>query len=518
MIRIVLLAISFIYGISNSVLGNTNNSFRKGKDYALFFAVNKYQHLDNLNNPIADAKKLAKKLEDQYEFEAEVIENPNRKEIKEKLEYYRDQFKSGAFDPNGQLIIFFTGHGVFDEGAKNGFFMPQDGEQEDLQATAIPYSYWRPFISNINCQHILVAIDACYSGTFDQKIIMKSGDVETDPSDFKRPKELTEKERLIQNNKDHKTRLYLTSSAKEKTPDKSQFSKKLFKALDEGGRRDGLLTAGEIFELYLKSVRPTPIFGEFLGDEAGSNFLFFPKEAKDLIGISKAEKEKIATFQSELQVWEAAKQKNTIGAYGDYKQQFPNGNFVDAAEVAMEKLGAEYIMSGNRMFDKRDNQTYQTVLLNGKSWMAQNLNYVTEDSYCYKDKDINCEKYGRLYTWEAAKKACPKGWHLPSDEEWKELANRAGGYYEFQRGDVKSPNKGYQNLMKKSSRNFSAQLGGYRYSNGNYDYLGKFGYYWGSTEYDDGNAWYFSFDSDDGKLYRYYNLKTGAQSVRCIKD
>jgi len=50
-----------------------------------------------------------------------------------------------------------------------------------------------------------------------------------------------------------------------------------------------------------------------------------------------------------------------------------------------------------------------------------------EDSYCYDGKVENCKTYGRLYTWEAAQRACPEGWHLPSDEEWYHLAFHFGG-------------------------------------------------------------------------------------------
>ena len=56
--------------------------------------------------------------------------------------------------------------------------------------------------------------------------------------------------------------------------------------------------------------------------------------------------------------------------------------------------------------------------------MAENLNYETEDgaqSWCYENKQENCDKNGRLYTFEAAKTACPPGWHIPSDPEWGEL-------------------------------------------------------------------------------------------------
>jgi uncharacterized protein (TIGR02145 family) len=58
--------------------------------------------------------------------------------------------------------------------------------------------------------------------------------------------------------------------------------------------------------------------------------------------------------------------------------------------------------------------------------MAENLNYDMPDSWCYDDDPENCAVYGRLYTWEAAKKACPECWHLPSEEEWVILERHLG--------------------------------------------------------------------------------------------
>lgn len=68
--------------------------------------------------------------------------------------------------------------------------------------------------------------------------------------------------------------------------------------------------------------------------------------------------------------------------------------------------------------DSRDGQLYKTFsfknALTGTpvTWMAQNLNYKVLGSYAYDDKESHRKEFGLLYTWEAAKKACPKGWHL----------------------------------------------------------------------------------------------------------
>jgi len=140
--------------------------------------------------------------------------------------------------------------------------------------------------------------------------------------------------------------------------------------------------------------------------------------------------------------------------------------------------------------DSRDNKTYKYVTIGSQTWMAENLNYAAEGSKCYKNNDSNCEKYGRLYTWADAKKACPWGWHLPTNAEWTTLVNyveNADGCNRCAGTKLKSTSGWSKNGNGTDDYGFSALPGGYGYSDGYFYDAGYYGFWWSATE---GNAYY----------------------------
>ena len=89
--------------------------------------------------------------------------------------------------------------------------------------------------------------------------------------------------------------------------------------------------------------------------------------------------------------------------------------------VATSGFAAEVGVRRGAYKDPRDCQTYPVVELGGLVWMARNLNYDSRESYCYENRQENCDACGRLYRWEAVLSACPAGWHLSTEYEWQAL-------------------------------------------------------------------------------------------------
>jgi len=172
--------------------------------------------------------------------------------------------------------------------------------------------------------------------------------------------------------------------------------------------------------------------------------------------------------------------------------------------------------------DARDAKTYKITEIGGKWWMAENLNYETTGSWCYKNSADSCTKYGRLYTWAAAKTSCPAGWKLPDTADWGRLTMATNG--RDKAGKALKSRTGWSNNGNGTDDfGFSALPGGQRsdYSvneNLGYSLIGTWGNWWTGTENGIDMAYYMVMKYDyDGLGYNQGN-KTYAYSVRCIED
>jgi len=158
-------------------------------------------------------------------------------------------------------------------------------------------------------------------------------------------------------------------------------------------------------------------------------------------------------------------------------------------------------------------------MADGKEWMIHNLDLNTLPSYCYDDAEVNCLQYGRLYTWESARRACQSlgnGWRLPRDDEWRQLAKHYGGV--SQDSDDKGK-AAYKALLAGGGSGFNAVLGGGRSDDGRYARLEAHGFYWTASETDPASGWFYNFGRGGQALHRQSGgEKQRAFSVRCVRE
>lgn len=247
---------------------------RTGKDYALLIASNNYDQWSPLTNPIDDAKAVAKKLNQYYGFETELLEHPTRDEIFDAIRKYKNQLKYAADD---QLLVFLAGHGTYIEDFRDGYIIAKDSLKDDANAsTYVSYSQLRHIIDQIPNNHILLVIDACFGGTFDEWISRKQHHYQY--PDATNAEFIDRKMRI-------RTRRLITSGGKQYVSDgrpgeHSPFVNRLLKALDTRGGSSGVLTIADITP-FIQRLDPEPVIGDWGGNERRSEFLFIAKNPEE---------------------------------------------------------------------------------------------------------------------------------------------------------------------------------------------------------------------------------------------
>ncbi|MBN2806402.1 MAG: hypothetical protein JXR22_07065 [Prolixibacteraceae bacterium] len=197
--------------------------------------------------------------------------------------------------------------------------------------------------------------------------------------------------------------------------------------------------------------------------------------------------------------------------------------------------------------DVRDGHTYKTIQIGEQTWMAENLSYlpnVVSPSlgsniepyyyvYGYEGTDAieakttqNFQTYGALYNWQASLTACPEGWHLPDDDEWKQLEMYIGmnqnvtdnsGWRGIDEGKkLKATNGWHENGNGTDDYGFSALPGGSRFSSGYFNTAGEYGSWWSATEFGS-NSWFRHLRYNYSDVYRYDYIRENGFSVRCIE-
>ena len=243
----------------------TQSQLLVGSYHALIIGIQNYndKNIPSLNFPLADSENLINVLTKNYSFDQKNIEylkDPSRKEIIQSLKELRMQLSK---DDN--LLIFYAGHGYWDEDLQQGFWLPRDASLDD-DAEWLSNGRVRDYIRAINTKHTLLIADACFSGG-----IFKSREVT-----LSAPKSIQEMYGAT-------SRTAMTSGALKEVPDKSVFIEYLAKRLNENQKE--FLSSEELFYSLKEAVinnspvSQTPEFGVIhqAGDEGGGSFIFIKK-------------------------------------------------------------------------------------------------------------------------------------------------------------------------------------------------------------------------------------------------
>ncbi len=233
------------------------------KYYALLIAVNEYEDPEilDLDKPVKDAENLANVLKTYYTFDEEnvnVLENATRGDIITAL----DDLKKKV-TPEDNLLLFYAGHGLWDESSEIGYWIPSDG----AKANTVDYfrnSTLTDQINAIKSKHTLLIADACFSGAI-----------------FKSRRAFYDANAAVNKLYELPSRKAMTSGTLTEVPDRSAFLEYLTKRLKSNSEK--YLSAASLFgtirETVINNSDVIPQYGTIqkVGDEGGE-FIFIRRE------------------------------------------------------------------------------------------------------------------------------------------------------------------------------------------------------------------------------------------------
>jgi Protein of unknown function (DUF1566)/Caspase domain/Glucodextranase, domain B len=233
-----------------------------GRYFALVIGVQNYDdsEIRSLEFPVKDAKRFAMTLGQNYQFDRIIpLHNPTRADILGALEKLADEIK-----PSDNLLIFYAGHGYWDEKISQGYWLPKDAKRKS-KASWLSNSELKDYLAGIKSRHTLLVSDACFGGS-----IFKTRNAFDEDKSAKALYELP-------------SRIAMTSGALKEVPDKSVFLDYMIRRLDSNSKK--FLSAGSLYSSFKEAVisaspnHQIPQYGavQVEGNEGG-DFIFIRKQ------------------------------------------------------------------------------------------------------------------------------------------------------------------------------------------------------------------------------------------------
>ena len=238
-----------------------NLKFLIGDYYALLVGISEYQDLgiNDLVQPAIDVKDFKKILRRDYNFLEKntfILTDPTREELLNHLDML-----SGLVNANDSLLIFYAGHGFWDEKFEQGYWLPSDAKP-NAKASWVSNATIRDYMKGIGTKHTLLISDACFSGGL-----------------FRTRSAFNEETKLTDVLFQLTSRKAITSGTLTEVPDNSVFLKYLLKQLEVNPNQ--YLTSSELFNRFRLAVLNNSMLDQVpqhgvvqgSGDEGG-DFIF----------------------------------------------------------------------------------------------------------------------------------------------------------------------------------------------------------------------------------------------------
>lgn len=237
----------------------------ESKYYGIIIGIDNYKdpNLPDLNNPIKDAEKLYQTLLTNYTFEAEnirILKDATRGEMIQNLDEM-----SRIITENDNLLIFYAGHGTWDEASTNGYWLPSDADGH-VKTNWFRNSALVDYLKEIKSKHTLLITDACFAGSI-----------------FKTRSAFPNREKAFEKLYDLPSRKAMTSGTLTEVPDRSSFTRYLVDRLVANDQT--YLSSEQLFSSFriavINNSDAIPQYGEInnVGDQGG-DFIFLKKSSR----------------------------------------------------------------------------------------------------------------------------------------------------------------------------------------------------------------------------------------------
>ncbi|NME72338.1 caspase family protein [Flammeovirga aprica] len=360
----------------------------ESRTFALLIGTDNYDGKPdwvNLNNPIYDAETIGQVLEEDFGYNTEILRNPTTNQILSTLILYHKTLKE-----NDRFFLFIAGHGDYDDKIfDDGFIVAKDSKplsQDINRKTYIGYNTLNSLVNKLPAKQIMVVLDVCFSGSFNEKMKNYRSAFRTNVYDELEAEKFAERKLKL------KTRTVITSGGLEPVLDgvkghHSPFAFKLIEALRVLPNQKSVITGTDLYA-HVSRMDSEPVIGHFGDHEPGADYILGLSHSTKGIELKKEYTPSIEDFRSRnsVQDYEVGKvydlSQNELLVHSYYTQILSEPSLEELKESIQQY--ADYPELTLKV---------EKVMINGKEWYRLLSGGYNDKVYAQKQLSSLKEKY-----------------------------------------------------------------------------------------------------------------------------